>query len=462
MLTHGSAYLRNLAGINSLVSKPRNFVFQSVAVTALLFFLSVMQIGDALAVSEGSVAAEAIFASAPPRLLQFRTLVADADRQISIGSGFLVASDGLAITNYHVVSQVALEPKTYRLEYAAADGSHGDATILAVDLANDLAVVHLDKREAPFFVFDEAAIAQGLPKGERLFSMGNPLDLGFAINEGTYNGPIAYSFSERIHFAGALNPGMSGGPTVNARGEVVGINVSKRRGGELVSFLVPARFAKALLERARSQTDPPVVRTEVVRQLTAWQSNLYKSFEKDGFRSAGFGPYRVPQPASSWFNCWAQTNAGSAPKPRASINSTNCSSDTGMFVAEDLNTGSIQVNQSYVKTIDLNRFQFANSLSALSQPRLISGGPFRKWYLPEKCRQDFISNGDNAEGQTFRVIWCAQPYREFDGLYDISMISVTQDHDTEALVSRLTLQAVAYDDAMAIAQKFLESIRANK
>ena len=84
-----------------------------------------------------SSGAEAIYATAPPRLLQIRTLVADAGRQTSIGSGFLVSADGLAITNYHVVSQVALEPKTYRLEYTGADGSHGAVSLLGIDLAND-------------------------------------------------------------------------------------------------------------------------------------------------------------------------------------------------------------------------------------------------------------------------------------------------------------------------------------
>src|ERR1700719_5020812 len=97
--------------------------------------------GTALAAQGASSTAETIYAAAPPRLLQIRTLVADAGRQTSIGSGFLVSPDGLAITNYHVVSQVALEPKTYRLEYAAADGTRGEGRVPAIGLPHDLAGV---------------------------------------------------------------------------------------------------------------------------------------------------------------------------------------------------------------------------------------------------------------------------------------------------------------------------------
>jgi hypothetical protein len=160
----------------------------------------------ARAAPDVSSGAEGIYAAAAPRLLQIRTLLADGDRQASIGSGFLVSPDGLAITNYHVVSQAALEPKTYRLEYAAADGSRGGVSLLGIDLPNDLAIIRLDKHDAPFFAFDETAMARGLPKGERLYSMGNPLDLGFTVNEGTYNGLVGRSYNERIHFTGALNP----------------------------------------------------------------------------------------------------------------------------------------------------------------------------------------------------------------------------------------------------------------
>jgi serine protease Do len=443
-----------------------DFLTVSVAVVAralrLLFVIAVIDGGAVRAAESPSSVAESIYTGASPRLLQIRTLVADAGQQISIGSGFLVSADGLAVTNYHVVSQVVLEPKTYRLEYAAADGSHGDVSVLGIDLPNDLAIVRLDKHDAPFFAFDQAAIEGGLPKGERLYSMGNPLDLGFTIIEGTYNGLVEHSYNERVHFAGALNPGMSGGPTVSAAGLIVGINVATRRGGQLVSFLIPARFAAALLQRVREHETPSSLRPEIARQLTAWRSALYKSLADDGFRSATLGPYRAPETAAPWFNCWAYTNASATPKPRASVNSTNCSSDTGLFVATDLNTGAIQVTHSYVKTIDLNQFQFATFLTQMSQPRLVGGGPFRKWYTPERCHEDFVSATPAADHPPLRVMWCAQAYREFEGLYDVALIAVTQDHGSEALVSRLSLQAVGYDDAMALGKRFLEAVQVTK
>jgi serine protease Do len=431
---------------------------------ALGLLLTIVAVdGDcAQAAQDAPPVTESIYAAASPRLLQIRTLVADAGQQTSIGSGFLVSPDGLAITNYHVVSQVVLEPKTYRLEYAAVDGSRGDVRVVGVDLSNDLAIVRLDKHDAPFFAFDADAMNGSFSKGERLYSMGNPLDLGFTISEGTYNGLVEHSYNDRIHFTGALNPGMSGGPTVTSQGLVVGINVATRRGGQLVSFLVPARFAAALLKRARDQEMVPDVRSEVSRQLAAWRSGLYKSLGEEGFRSTTLGPYRAPETKAPWFNCWAQTNADAIPKPRANINSTTCASDTSLFVANDLNTGAIQIDHSYAKAADLNQFQFATVLTQLSQPRLVGGGPFRKWYTPQRCREDFVDAAPAPEHPALRVIWCAQAYREFEGLYDVALIAVTQDNGSEALVSRLSLQAVGYEDAMALGKRFLEAVQVTK
>ncbi|NPU14700.1 trypsin-like peptidase domain-containing protein [Bradyrhizobium sp. 83002] len=443
--------------ITAFVRTLRALLWRSALVAALCS-LGMSSISSPVA-AQGLPGADTVYASAPPRLLQIRTLVADAGRQTSTGSGFLVSADGLAITNYHVVSDAALEPKTYRLEYTGADGTQGAVTLLAVDLPNDLALVRVDKQDAPFFAFDKAALDGSVPKGERLYSLGNPLDLGFTIIEGTYNGLVEHSYNDHIHFTGALNPGMSGGPAVNAQGQVVGVNVATRRGGQLISFLVPARFAAALLARGRdAKPAAGDLRKDVSAQLANWRGALYKSLGDEGFRDRVFGSYQAPETRAVWFECWASTNASASPKPRASINATSCKAEASVYVASDLNTGVVEVSHSYAKSIDLNQFQFATVLTQLAQPRLTMGGSFRKWYTPQRCHEDFVGLAPAAEHPPLRVMWCAQGYREFD-LYDVVLVAVTQDRADEALVSRLNLQAVAYDDALRLGKSFLERLQ---
>jgi len=410
-----------------------------------------------------AVAAERVYASSRPRLLQIRTLVVAAGRQSTIGSGFLVSADGLAITNYHVVSQYALEPATYRLEYAAADGTHGELELLAIDVANDLAVVRLKAHDQPFFEFDESVLKGDMPKGERLYSMGNPLDLGFTIVEGTYNGLVERSYNDRIHFSGALNPGMSGGPTVTSDGRVVGINVAKQLGGELVSFLVPARFASALLTGLHKD-EPPTskeLRAEIGRQLTEWQSRLYTAVADAGFRWTAVGPYEVPESEAPWFTCWAQTNAGQVPKPRASVDTTTCSSDTQLYIATDLSTGAIRLAHSHLKSVDLNEFQFAAFLSLQNQPAPI-GGWSRKWHTQQRCHDDFVEASPSGDRPPLRAVWCARAYREFEGLYDVWLMTITQDRSRETLISRISLQGITYDNAVTLTKRFLEAVRWKK
>src|SRR6266581_1351844 len=407
--------------------------------------------------------AENVYAGARPKLVQVRTLVAAAGRQSSIGSGFLVSPEGLAITNYHVVSQYALEPDTYRLEYTAPDGFRGMLQLLAIDVANDLAVVRLDKLGSPYFPFDLRALRGSLPKGERLYSMGNPLDLGFTIVEGIYNGLVERSYTERVHFSGALNPGMSGGPTVTADGHVTGINVARRLGAELVSFLVPARFAAALVDRAAhaEPLSPANARAEIGRQLVGWQTDLYRAMDERGFRSAVLGAYDAPESAAPWFSCWARTNADDVPRPRATINSTNCDTDTRLYIANDLGTGTISISHSYARSLDLNSFQFAAFLSQQYQPSWM-GGWSRKRQTRQRCHEDFVAASKSQTRPPLRAVWCARAYREFEGIYDVSLLLVTQDRSNEALVSKLTMRGVAYDNALALARRFMDAIQWSK
>ncbi|PKU24709.1 serine protease [Telmatospirillum siberiense] len=407
-----------------------------------------------------SAVAEQIYAEARPKLLQIRTMLTAAGRQASIGSGFLVG-DGQAITNYHVVSQYVMEPGTYTLEYVAMDGGRGSLQVIAVDVADDLAVVRLDKDDRPHFDFDPRALARTLPKGERLYSLGNPLDLGFAIIEGTYNGLVERSYGERIHFSASLNPGVSGGPALSTDGRVVGVNVARMVRGEQVSFLVPAIKARTLLAEAvgKPVPAPSALKEDVGRQLTAWQTGFFKAFTELGMREVAFGAYQVPESLAPWFSCWANTNAGENPKPRATVNTSFCNSNSQLFIAPDLSSGMIHMSHSLLRNGDLNDFQFASFLSQLTN-LWGTGNQGGKWQSQTTCHDDFLALAGNHP--PLRGIWCARAYRPFNGLYDVWMLAITQDGSQQALVSRLALEGTDYDTAISVARHFLEMIQWKK
>jgi hypothetical protein len=404
-----------------------------------------------------SSTAERIFENARGKLLQIRTELAATGRQSTLGSAFLVGND-LAITNYHVVAQYALEPNLYRLEYFTATNDHGSLQVVDFDIADDLALVKIDRAQSEHFTFDPRKL-EDLTKGEQLYAMGNPLDIGFAIVEGTYNGLVERSYTPHIHFSGAVNPGMSGGPAVAANGDVVGINVATRRDGELVSFLVPAQYAVALLAHApRDPPKPDALRAELARQIAARQSALYATLQSIGLQAANFGPYVAGESKADWFTCWGQTNAGQVPKPRATVETTNCSSDSDIFIANDLRIGHLFVTHSYIRSVDLNAFQFATYIA--TQNRLQWPAGWReKWYTPPRCTQDFTHAAEAGQAPPVEAIWCARAYKDFPDLYDVALTTITQDRNNEALVSRLSLQAVTYEAAQSLAKQFLAALQ---
>src|SRR5262245_9739816 len=244
-----------------------------------------------------SASAQRVYDNARSRLFQVRTLLKGQDSQASVGSGFLVSREGHIVTNYHVVSQAALQPERYRLVYSTADRAEGPLQLLAFDAIHDLAIVKpatpgaLDGREPLHFRPKTTALAQG----ERIFSLGNPLDVGFAVIEGTYNGLVERSFYPTLFFAGSLNPGVSGGPTLDQQGQVIGVNVAARTDREKVSFLVPAEFAVDLLGHGRDVAPmTEAAYPELTKQLTAHQAALSDRFLAQPWRNAGHQRYRIP------------------------------------------------------------------------------------------------------------------------------------------------------------------------
>jgi hypothetical protein len=262
---------------------------------------------------------------------------------------------------------------------------------------------------------------------------------------------------------------MSGGPTVTADLRVAGINVSILRDSQLVSFLVPARFAVGLIDHVREgaregtregQASPSSgLRAEISRQIVQWQAIRDKAVANAGVRPVALGPYRVLENAAPWLNCWSSTNAGKVPKPRAAVDETSCSSETRLYIADDLSTGQMWFSHDYVRSVDLNPLQFAAFLSLREQYLWHES---RKWHTPRHCHESFVAGSPSGERPALRAQWCARGYFGLDGLYDVWLATVTQDSSSEALVSRLYVAGVSYEGGLRHAQRFLSSIRVRK
>ncbi len=398
-----------------------------------------------------SPSAQRLYEESRGQLLQVRTLLKGQDSQASVGSGFLVSDEGHIITNYHVVSQAALQPERYRLVYGMADRTQGALQLLAFDAIHDLALV---KTASPAAVAGRRPLhfrprAVPMAQGERIYSLGNPLDVGFAVIEGTYNGLVERSFYPTIFLAGSLNPGVSGGPTLDQQGLVMGINVAARTDGEQVSFLIPAPFAEDLLDRGR--TAAPLLAPaypELTRQLLAHQATLTDRFLALPWRNAGHPQYVIPVPQENFMRCWGRSTA--ADVKGLEFEHSACEMDSYLFVSGRLTTGTVSVRYEAYDGHKLGILRFADRYSDSFKNEAFEGGG--KDRTAPQCHERYV----DRDGLPLRAVLCATAYKKLPGLYDVSVLVATVDASRTGVQGRFDARGVTFDNALKLSAYYLE------
>lgn len=408
--------------------------------------------GQPTKVEPASSGAQKLYATAQHDLLQLRVLLKNGDSQSSVGSGFLIGTSRLVVTNFHVVSQIALEPETYIGQFKDTKGKSGAIELLAVDVLHDLAVVRVNYTGSGFFkvpVMGEKLAT--LNQGERLYSLGNPLDLGFTITEGTYNGISSRGFSDQLMFTGPVNPGMSGGPNITEDGHLAGVNVAHRRDGELVSFLVPARYVQELLSKVTEDMTPPADFKPIIgEQLLQHQTIMVDKLLETPFSLKKLGSYQVPVRESDQVRCWGDSDTN--PK-RYSTASIHCSMESEIFVSGNLQTGNITISHKYLHNKKLSALQFSHLTSTEFNGQVYSTANSDN-ITPAACHEEFVRTNQLP----LRALVCTEAYHQFAGLYDFTLITATTDDSKKNLQSMINILGVSYENGTRLVKHFLESM----
>jgi S1-C subfamily serine protease len=164
------------------------------------------------------------------------------------GSGFILNKDGLILTNNHVIDNAQ------RVEVMLSDKHKYKATVMGVDKNHDLALLKID---APNLVPAVLSESEGLVVGQRVYAIGNPFGLQGTMTRGiissirSIRGPNNNPIEDAIQTDAAVNPGNSGGPLLNSRGEVIGITTLIANNGadqsSGIGFAIPVNTAKAVI-----------------------------------------------------------------------------------------------------------------------------------------------------------------------------------------------------------------------
>jgi Do/DeqQ family serine protease len=175
-----------------------------------------------------------------------------------VGSGFIIDSNGVLLTNAHVVAGAD------SVEVTLKDGRTLKGKVLGTDPVTDVAAVRIEATNLPTVTLGNS---EQLRPGEWAIAIGNPLGLDNTVTAGIISA-TGRSSSEagvpdkRVNFIqtdAAINPGNSGGPLLNQRGEVVGMNTAIIGGAQGLGFAIPISTARRIADQlvAKGKVDHP-------------------------------------------------------------------------------------------------------------------------------------------------------------------------------------------------------------
>ena len=280
--------------------------------------------------------------------------------------------------------------------------------------------------------------------------MGNPLDLGLTIAVGTNGGLLNQTDDSRVLFSGSLNPGMSGGPTFNERGEAIGINVATARND--ISFIVPSRFLDELIARSdRGFDDTEDLKSEVARQVLAYEKRYVGQLLDAEWPDLQLRSFRLPGAISPTVRCW-DNSARLGAIARYRRFQIRCSNQNHVFLDEQNKfVGKLTYEYFWLESDDLNPLQFYHLYQNLNKDQIesktdrdiVSNFNCRTWFV-EVAEQEFKSN------------LCRREYVDYPGMSDVLFTAAMTGYPDRGFFITLIMTGVDYRSTLPLIGRFLE------
>ncbi|PWQ94654.1 serine protease [Leucothrix arctica] len=410
----------------------------------LLLIISSLMITPCLAESDTS----SIYEEVESSVYQIRVINNETGKKVAIGSGFVVEKDSILATNYHVVSEYVNAPDVFSLEYLSTSGDSGPLALLDLDVIHDLAVLRsLKPMGAPL------KIAPVPEKGAVLYSLGNPLDLGFSIVTGTNNGIMTQDQDGNILFSGSLNPGMSGGPTLDESGNIIGINVATQ--GNSLGFLVPANYLSVILERLAKSNFVPVKDrfARIAEQLIEKSQRTLDRFSGNDWGSTRIGKLIVPAELDKSMRCW---DVSRTPKKDDLFRHflTECSNQENTYLSKNLALGAINYEYIWMDSEKLHPLRFFTQYEKMNSS-FIDIDVSKSDVTNFACHTSFLE----VAGQNFKTTVCRRDYLRYKGLSDMLFSLALVGHERQGGLFNLDVTGTNASAAFGLFKKMVETFK---
>ncbi|HOP15924.1 MAG TPA: serine protease [Gammaproteobacteria bacterium] len=384
---------------------------------------------------------QVIFERNEHAVYQIHVVNRETGKKRSIGSGFIFDRPQRLATNYHVVSQFIEKPERYELRFISTDGAEGPLRLVGVDAVHDLALVEAD---APFGT--PLQVGEPPAKGAALYAMGNPLDLGLTIAAGTNGGVLSQTDDSRILFSGSLNAGMSGGPTFDDQGIVVGINVSTARND--ISFIVPTRYLQSLSLANVARAED--FRDAITQQIRDYQRRYLQGMIDGDWPSTNLRKMRIPGAISPTVRCW-----DASPKPKDEHLyqrfSISCKNENDIYLTDKLEVGKVLYEYLWIESDQLESLRFYRLYQALNNSQFSSKAD-EDDVERFRCDTQFV----DLNGQQFKTTICARSYKLYPGLSDVLFTAAMVGHDRQGFIFNLDLSGTDFTAASRLIVRMLE------